>query len=564
MGTFGKRFLVNRSASYVALKPVPDLPGHTEQEIIVANLSGQTPAEGTKESFAHPSPGVTTVWAPAKYGLIDERPMAMLHAQGSMNRIYRHGGVFVIFAAAPFDPKYMVGERHDYSGDLDSLRARPYLADNWCLLPALRRLAVHKDTGQEMDVADNGVARRLGIDGYFDDGHFECVVKPGRGYEENWSTLATNKYGDPVAGLFTEEQEGNLNLIFIFPQLSRRRELVVELVERILPEMSPRLFPHAEGSRWTRRPEYDLPRIASLKSEITAIQEDSRTRVRQLEEKIENERQRYGFLHDLVTATGDDLVQAVIHALQTIGFHDVRDVDAEAEAAGETGPRREDLRIMDAPMPVLVEVKGITGKPKEVNALQVAKYIAPRMKEWGRTDIHGLAIVNHQRNLPALDREHEHVFQSDVLTTAKEQDLTLLTTWDLFRLVRGFISNDWRHEDVAELFVTSGRMCPLPAHYKPIGYVDGYWAKASALGLRLQSGPLHVGDRIAYELPVDFVEESVTSLRINDRQVNAANAGDRVGIMTKLNQHEARKGVRVYRVELDPPTHAASRKGSTA
>jgi hypothetical protein len=26
------------------------------------------------------------------------------------------------------------------------------------------------------------------------------------------------------------------------------------------------------------------------------------------------------------------------------------------------------------------------------------------MKEWNRTDVQGLAIINHQRNLPALDR----------------------------------------------------------------------------------------------------------------------------------------------------------------
>ena len=40
-------------------------------------------------------------------------------------------------------------------------------------------------------------------------------------------------------------------------------------------------------------------------------------------------------------------------------------VDADAGAAGDSGPRREDLRIMDAAKPALVEVKGITGTPKE-------------------------------------------------------------------------------------------------------------------------------------------------------------------------------------------------------
>ena len=60
-------------------------------------------------------------------------------------------------------------------------------------------------------------------------------------------------------------------------------------------------------------------------------------------------------------------MQVVICALQAIGLSDVRDVDADAEAAGDSGPRREDLRIMDTAKPALVEVKGITGTPKEAS-----------------------------------------------------------------------------------------------------------------------------------------------------------------------------------------------------
>lgn len=74
---------------------------------------------------------------------------------------------------------------------------------------------------------------------------------------------------------------------------------------------------------------------------------------------------------------------------------------------------------MDAAVPELVEIKGIRGKPKEANSLQVTKYLAPRMREWGRTDLHGLTIINHQRNLPGLEREHDHVFQAMCSATPK-------------------------------------------------------------------------------------------------------------------------------------------------
>jgi hypothetical protein len=108
-------------------------------------------------------------------------------------------------------------------------------------------------------------------------------------------------------------------------------------------------------------------------------------------------------------------------------------------------------------VPVLVEVKGITGIPREASSLQVTKYLAPRMREWGRTDLHGLAIVNHQRHLPALDRDHEQVFQPDVLSNAEDQGFSLLTTWDLYRLVRALYRSKTSRVPSDLVFMRSAR-----------------------------------------------------------------------------------------------------------
>ncbi len=228
-----------------------------------------------------------------------------------------------------------------------------------------------------------------------------------------------------------------------------------------------------------------------------------------------------------------------------MGFADVRDVDAETDAAGQSGPRREDIRIMDTRVPVLVEVKGITGMPSEEEAMQVVKYLRPRMKEWKTPDIHGLAVINHQRNLPALDREHGRVFQDDVLINAEDQDFTLLTAWDLYRLARGVITHHWLRSDVEELFLTKGRMAPVPSHYIPLGPIAHIWKEASVIGVELIDGPIRVGDRIAYELPVDFMEEEITTLQVANSSVEDALSGAQVGIKTSLIDH-LRKGTKVY------------------
>lgn len=46
---------------------------------------------------------------------------------------------------------------------------------------------------------------------------------------------------------------------------------------------------------------------------------------------------------------------------------------------------------------------------------------------------------------------------------------------------------------------------------------------------------------------VDFLEEVVMSLQIENRDVERAQAGDHVGLTTALSKMQARKGIRVYR-----------------
>lgn len=544
-GTFGTVQSVPVSNGYWPAESDASLPGHTEKEIVVVDLEAR-PEVREADPSSVPQPGVERIWAPVSGQTINPRPLAARFERDVMDRIHRHGGVFIVFTSSRSAVRYVVGTHTEYQG----LQQRAEIvASNWDLLEDLGSLTVTMDSGEEMYVADNHLARGLGLDGYFSDGHFQCVIHPPERLKVRWATLAVSKFDLPIAGVIFPDRDQDLNgWIFVLPQVKRSPELVADLAERVLPALVPHLFPDAEGSSWTRRTEYQMPRIAELRHEITSVQEASRQRVRELEEQIETEREAYAFLDDLLTASGSHLVQAIIQTLKLIGFADVRDVDMEAEATGYTGPRREDIRIMDARMPVLVEAKGIAGLPAEEDALQVTKYLRPRMIEWNRTDIHGLAIINHQRNLPALDREHIRVFQDDVLINADEQDFTLLTTWDLYRLARGVITHRWGLSDVEGLFLTRGRMSPVPAHYVPLGMIAHVWKNASAIGVELSGGPLRTGDRIAYELAVDFTEENVTSLEVNGSPVDEVSAGTQAGIRTSLT-HQLRKGTKLYLVK---------------
>jgi hypothetical protein len=49
--------------------------------------------------------------------------------------------------------------------------------------------------------------------------------------------------------------------------------------------------------------------------------------------------------------------------------------------------------------------------------------------------------------------------------------------------------------------------------------ITNFWEQAGAVGIDLNAGELSVGDRIGYALPLDFEEEAVESIQLNDAQV---------------------------------------------
>jgi translation initiation factor 2 gamma subunit (eIF-2gamma) len=64
----------------------------------------------------------------------------------------------------------------------------------------------------------------------------------------------------------------------------------------------------------------------------------------------------------------------------------------------------------------------------------------------------------------------------------------------------------------------------------------------------LTNGPIRTGDRIAYELLIDFMEEEIETLEVAGSPVNDASPGAQVGIKTNLLPY-LRKGTKVYLVQ---------------
>jgi hypothetical protein len=554
VGSLGRPIRVPASDKYLPVVPNGRLPGFAEQEVVVVQHRAPDPRDATPED----NPTVTEktrIWGSSAEGEIDTRPWLAHAMSDNAERILRHGGVFICFC-----------EPHRSSG---LVHARPPVGYGglsfeeelrwtvWDLVPQLNGLHVEADHGQEITPSSYDLLDVLAP--HLKGATFNCVIDVPEHRKGDWIELAHSKYGRTVAGIYMvagekpDHGEAQPGWVILLPQVENLGACVVALLDHVLPRLARKIFPESENTSWLHEADYELPAVGELKTQIMAARREAEKLESELREAVEQQRANDGWMHTLLTGTDDDLVGSVETALNELGLKNVKKVDDEEEAR-TSGRRREDLQVWgDGPV-VLVEVKGITNLPKESNSLQVTKYLIPRMKQWKQTNIRGLSVINQQRGLPALDRENTHTFQQDVLDNAEEQGFGLITTVDLFRLVRNKRRWSWPETQVAPLLYGNGRIAPIPLHYERVGAIDGFFEHVGAITITVTDAGFGVGDDLAFILPIDYEQEVVESIRLNDASVERVDAGDRVGVKTKLTKAQARIGVAVYRVLSGTPT----------
>lgn len=533
--------------------PVPmngQLSGFMEQEVVVVQMSASEPIELRPEDVPVATAN-TRIWVNLESGQFDPRPVLARNAAKYSERILTHGGVFIVFVASETDAHLIRGTGQPYGGNV-------YVDGDleWSVYDLVSELAGFNFS------FDNGVDIRPEKFDAFDvlapflrEALFTCDIREPSGYKR-FLPLAKSKYGKVVAGVLRTESvelhDGTEShgWVFLLPQVADIGGCVTALLDTLLPRFAPRIFPETKQTVWLEEDEYELPAVVTLKARIAEIRAEAERRESQLREAIEDERRKDGWMHALLTESDSNLVDAVVIALGELGLTDVRKVDDEEEQR-ERGRRREDIQVWGQSPILLVEVKGIYALPREHHALQVWKYLVPRMRQWKRNDIRGLAVINQQRGLPGLGRENLQTFQQDVLDNAGEQGFGLVTTVDLFRLVRNKRRWGWPDETVTPLFEQNGRIEPLPTHYEEVGVIDGFFEKAGVVAISVTNEGFSVGDELAFRLPIEYLEQIVESIHVDDESVQRAASDQRVGIRTELTRAQARNGVLVYR--LKPP-----------
>jgi hypothetical protein len=505
-----------------------------ESDLIIVDLSSKKLAHHAPGE-KHTPTGEVDLWAKCDKGWIDARVRTVLSAKADLNRIVRNGGVLIIFAA-PDSPmnfqwatvsNYRMSTRSTVDGGV------------WNLADPLDRLRVDAESGSVINVTDNSPIGSL-LKRHLTGAEFTCVFSSVWDHDSTWKSLATNKYGVSVA---VSAEHGNGH-IFVLPQLIEKARFIEELLGSILPEIVPNLFPDIEKGKWTHRPEYELERVKELESRKALVIAEAEKQLNNIQQEIDENRAANGWLHDLITGTGDDLVNAIKIALSELGFQRVIDVDEIRDAEGKS--RREDLRIEDGDPLLIVDIKGVGGRAGDDDIMQANKHALINMRELDRTNIQGLSIINQQRHLPPLERDNNEAFRKEIVDFAGETGLGLLTAFDLYRIVVNKQRHGWLPDWVKPLFFRHQRITAVPTHYKYLGTISKVFTEV--FGMHILENEIEVGDYLAVEGDIYFEEVEVLSIQVENVEVTSAAVGDRAGFKWPQSAAKLRENMRVYAI----------------
>lgn len=475
------------------------------------------------------------MWAKCNLGFIDPRSRGVVEVREAFNKILNNGGIFIIFANSRTNNEIKLARESFGSLTIEA----DFPLDEWSFLDDLSNLKISNSSGVEMTSSDGTSPLGKLLASHLVGSKYSCTLQDVYSREKFWNILAVNKFGESVA---VHRSLGINGSIIVLPQLADKSGFLKSLFTEILPEMSPHLFPNIAMGKWAHLPEYELPKIKQLIKDKDALEQKFINDSMLIDEKIFEERSKNSWMHDLITQTGDPLVNAIKKGLTQLGFQNVVDMDIERDALKLS--RREDLQIRDISPTLVIDVKGISGFPSDEDVLQAHKHATLLMREKKSTDFYALSMINHQRHLAPLQRDNKKPFRQELIDVALENSIGLMTTWDFYRLVKNANLNKWKYSDVQNTLYKYGHIEIIPAHYKYIGKIVKVWT--SKFGIVIENSSLNIGQKIAVEFPILFEETDVTELMVNKATANSASINDETGILWPSDKSTLKVGMRVF------------------
>lgn len=310
--------------------------------------------------------------------------------------------------------------------------------------------------------------------------------------------------------------------VFYFPQIEDKGGFLNSFLTRIAPDIMPELFPFSTTFSWKESQDYWLPKHKNLLEQQKSIQIEYDDKLKIMELNIINNKEQYSFLHEILTESGDKLVDALIKYFNWLGFTKIDKIDEEKT---ESKILEEDIKIELTNGILIIECKGIGGTSTDADCSQISKIKHRRCKERGKFDVFALYIVNHQRYLPPLNR------QNPPFTDIQKQDAIndergLLSTWQLFKAYKEIESGILLKDDVKSNLLNFGYIELLPRNLVLIDEPQEIFKDGEVCIVNVSNVELRISEEILVEKDGIFEKNIIEGIQLNDNAVSSADNGE--------------------------------------
>ena len=377
--------------------------------------------------------------------------------------------------------------------------------------------------GLEVKLCDNDLSRTL-FESFLDDVSYCQVYEHPTKFDNNrtrvkddkFIPLLINKSSGIVSYLWLDEND----IVLVLPQTKKKCELLQKVMHDFLFKYFSKYFPEVEESSWLNTPTYYLPNQKELlkeKENLTAKYNESLT---DLDKRIEMNNSKYSFLHKLLTATGDELVEACIKYFKWLGFKNIIDKDKELDK----GFNEEDVQIETEDKGLLLmEIKGINGTSTDAQCSQIFKNVFRRREEQQRFDVFGLYIVNNERGVEPLSRTIPPFNQQQIKDAINEKR-GLCYTWQLFNLYFEIEDGIITKQEAQSMLFNKGLLDFAPK-VNEVAVPHKYYKQHTIVCLKISKVSINVGDYFFYQETDRWKKVKILTIKDGDKEFQTVSDG---------------------------------------
>lgn len=451
--------------------------------------------------------------------IFDPRPLCSLFLSKELNYIGTRKHIIVAFTTASYDIEYDIieisAENFDRTG-IEKHNIYEFLSATPLSKPKF---------GKEMTVCNirddlkNLLLENLSKTEYNQTFHHPTKREKDKYTPDpNYIPLLRNSSDDIVS--ICELRDNSI--IYFFPQIKEKGHFMETFLMKIAPEILPDIFPFSTTFSWKGNKEYWLPNHKKLLNEKKVIERDYIEKIELKDRELSTNSIQYSFLHEIITETGDKLVDALIKYLRWLGFDNVIKVDEENLYSSIL---EEDIQVELDDGLLIIECKGIVGTSTDSDCSQISKIKHRRCRARNRFDVYALYIVNHQRYLPPLSRQNPP-FTENQKQDAINDERGLLSTWQLFNLYfeieNGIIDKVSARNNLLGFGFIEFRPANLTLIDSPKElFQDGYVCVVNIADLELK-----ISDEILVEKNGKFTATIIEGIQKNDKPVTSAKDGE--------------------------------------